>query len=38
VHLRADRDTRYQRITEIMSTAQKAGIQKLGFVSQPQSK
>ena len=35
LHLRADRDTRYQKIAEIMSGAQKAGIQKLGFVSQP---
>lgn len=38
LRLRADRDTRYQRITEIMTAAQKAGIQKLGFVSQTQSK
>jgi len=37
LHLRADRDTRYQRITEIMSAARKVGILKLGFVSQPQS-
>lgn len=36
LHLRADRDTRYQRIAEIMSAAQKAGLQKLGFVSIPQ--
>ena len=37
LHLRADRDTRYQKIAEIMATAQKAGIQKLGFVSQPEN-
>ena len=36
LRLRADRDTRYQRITEIIVAAQKAGISKLGFVSQPQ--
>jgi len=36
LHLRADRDTRYQKIATIMTTAQKAGIQKLGFVSQPE--
>ena len=36
LHLRADRDTRYQRIAEIMTAARKAGLQKLGFVSQPQ--
>ena len=33
LRLRADRDTRYQKIAEIMSAAQKAGIEKLGFVS-----
>lgn len=37
IHLRADRDTRYQKIAEIMSSAQKAGLQKLGFVSQPKT-
>ena len=37
LHLRADRDTRYQKIVEIMSTAQKAGIQKMGFVSKPEN-
>lgn len=36
LHLRASRDTRYQQIMEIMSVAQNAGIQKLGFVSQLQ--
>jgi biopolymer transport protein ExbD len=36
LHLRADRETRYQKIAEIMTAAQKSGIQKLGFVSQPQ--
>jgi len=35
LHLRADRETRYQKIAEIMANAQKAGIQKLGFVSMP---
>ena len=35
LHLRADRDTRYQRIAEVMSGAQQAGIAKLGFVTEP---
>ncbi|RPI41087.1 MAG: biopolymer transporter ExbD [Betaproteobacteria bacterium] len=35
VHLRAHRDTRYQRIAEVMSAAQRAGIRKLGFVTDP---
>lgn len=33
IHLQADRATRYEKITEIMTQAQKAGISKLGFVS-----
>jgi biopolymer transport protein ExbD len=38
VHLRADRDTRYQKLAEIMSAARLAGIQKLGFVTVPAEK
>jgi biopolymer transport protein ExbD len=34
VHLRADRDTRYQTIAEVMSAAQQAGIRSLGFVTE----
>jgi biopolymer transport protein ExbD len=37
LHLRADRDTRYQRIAEVMSGAQRAGIEKIGFVTDPRS-
>ena len=33
VHLRADRATRYERLTEVMALAQKAGIQKIAFVT-----
>lgn len=36
LHLRADRETRYQRLAEIMSAARSAGIQKMGFVTVPQ--
>jgi biopolymer transport protein ExbD len=35
VHIRADKDTRYQILAEIMANAQTAGITKLGFVSEP---
>ncbi|HEY5633932.1 MAG TPA: biopolymer transporter ExbD [Burkholderiaceae bacterium] len=35
LHLRADRETRYQRIAQVMSAAQRAGIAKLGFVTDP---
>lgn len=35
VHIRADKDTRYQVLAEIMANAQTSGITKLGFVSEP---
>lgn len=36
VQLSADRDTRYQRVAEIMSTSKRAGVVKLGFVTLPE--
>jgi len=33
LRLQADRETRYQKITDIMTEANKAGITKLGFVT-----
>jgi biopolymer transport protein ExbD len=35
IHLRADKETRYQVLAEIMADAQNAGIKKMGFVSEP---
>ncbi|MDM7462291.1 MAG: biopolymer transporter ExbD [Tepidimonas taiwanensis] len=35
VHLRADRNTRYERLAEVMSEVHNAGISKLGFVTLP---
>lgn len=35
LHIRADKQTRYQLLAEIMADAQNAGIRKLGFVSMP---
>ncbi len=35
LHLRADRETRYQTLAEVMSAARRAGIQKLGFITVP---
>jgi biopolymer transport protein ExbD len=37
IHLRADRDTRYQAIAEVMADSSKAGIARIGFVSEPVS-
>lgn len=35
LHLRADRDTRYQRLAEVMSQARVAGIRNMGFITTP---
>jgi biopolymer transport protein ExbD len=35
LQLRADKDTKYQRLAEIMSAAQQAGLSKMGFVTDP---
>ncbi len=35
VHLRADKATRYERIAFVMSSAQQAGLTKIGFVTDP---
>jgi biopolymer transport protein ExbD len=35
LHLRADRDTRYDVIARIMAQAQRAGLKKIGFVTDP---
>ena len=35
LHLRADRDTRYQKVAQVMAAAQTAGLQKIGFVTDP---
>ncbi len=35
LHLRADRDTRYQALAEVMAQARTAGIEKMGFITVP---
>ncbi|MBI4740691.1 MAG: biopolymer transporter ExbD [Betaproteobacteria bacterium] len=35
LHLRADRATRYEFVAETMSAARRAGLNKIGFVTQP---
>ena len=35
LNIRADRETRYQVLAEVMADAQSEGITKLGFVSEP---
>jgi len=38
VHLRADRTTQYQRVAEVMSAAARAGLTKIGFVTDPDAR
>lgn len=35
MHLKADRTTRYETVAETMSAARRAGLAKIGFVTQP---
>ncbi|HZX33624.1 MAG TPA: biopolymer transporter ExbD [Rhodocyclaceae bacterium] len=35
LHLRADRAVRYERVAEVMAAAQKAGVVKIAFVTEP---
>jgi biopolymer transport protein ExbD len=35
MHLQADRNARYEAIAETMSAARRAGLSKIGFVTQP---
>jgi len=35
MHLKADRNTRYEAVAETMSAARRAGLSKIGFVTQP---
>ena len=36
LHLRADRGTRYERVAALLAAAQKAGIEHIAFVTEPQ--
>jgi biopolymer transport protein ExbD len=38
LQIRADKETRYQILAEVMAEAQNTGISKVGFVSEPTSK
>lgn len=37
LQIRADKNTRYQILAEVLAQAQNAGMKKIGFVSQPKS-
>ena len=37
LHIRGDRDVRYERVAQAMATAQQAGLKKIGFVTEPKT-
>jgi biopolymer transport protein ExbD len=37
LHIRGDRAVRYERVAQVLATAQRAGMQKIGFVTEPQT-
>ena len=38
LQIRADKETRYQVLAEVMADAQKTGITKVGFISEPKAR
>jgi biopolymer transport protein ExbD len=38
LHLRAERTTQYEKVAQVMSAAQSGGLNKIGFVTDPQAK
>ena len=36
LHIRGDKDVRYERVAQAMAAAQRAGVRKIGFVTNPQ--
>jgi biopolymer transport protein ExbD len=35
LHLRAEKTTQYQKLAEVMAAAQNAGVNKIGFITEP---
>lgn len=35
LHIRGDKDVRYERVAQAMAAAQRAGVKKIGFVTDP---
>ena len=35
LHIRGDRDVRYERVAQAMAAAQQAGMKKIGFITEP---
>ena len=37
LHIRGDKDVRYERVAQAMAAAQKAGLKKIGFITDPKT-
>ena len=37
LHIRGDRDVRYERVAQAMAAAQQAGMRKIGFITDPKA-
>ena len=37
MHIRGDKDVRYERVALAMAAAQQAGVQKIGFITEPKA-
>ncbi len=37
LHIRGDKDVRYERVAQAMAAAQVAGLKKIGFITEPKS-
>jgi biopolymer transport protein ExbD len=35
LHIRGDKDVRYERVAQAMASAQQAGLRKIGFITEP---
>jgi biopolymer transport protein ExbD len=36
LHIRADKEVRYERVAQAMAAAQRAGLRKIGFITEPE--
>ncbi len=37
LHIRGDKDVRYERVAQAMAAAQQAGLKKIGFITEPKN-
>ena len=37
LHIRGDKEVRYERVAQVMSAAQQSGLRKIGFITEPKA-